>query len=45
MTNVWAGCRGTTEIVEEPNLSSKGAITTPRPEGANERSGWKGRVV
>lgn len=39
MTNVWAGCRGTTEIVEEPNLSSKGAITTPRPEGANERSG------
>lgn len=45
MTNVWAGYGEATMIAEEPNLSSKGAVTTPRPEGAKERSRWKGRVV
>lgn len=42
---MWAGCKGAIGIVEEPNLASKGAIATPRPEGTGERTGWQGTVV
>lgn len=34
---MWAECKGAIGIVEEPNLCSKGAIATPRPEGTGER--------
>lgn len=44
MTNVWAGCRGTTEIVEEPNLSSKGAITTPDLKGQTKEVVGRGEL-